>query len=1664
MKYKFPFALAILLSCITQLNAQIIVTESFENAFPPAGWSLYTAAGSNPWEVSSTDPAVNGTRCMRQVSMGAGIINAWIFSAPYPLTAGINYKISYWYRNLQSSTVLNFKVTLGPRPVENYQYTTLNNHYNNSVSTYTQGTAIFTVPATSIYYFAFNASSSNQGTLLIDSVVLEQVSGTACTGTPAPVVNGPSTICPDTSFVLSISGANGSGIGYQWQSSPAGVNNFTNIADAISPTYTTSQTVSTDYRCITSCYFSGQSAVSNPLAVSSPAFCYCVPPAMVCTQSHLANVTFAGINNTTGCTAPAGYTDYTTSVAAATVSANTTVPVSVIVGPGTGQKYVTAWIDYNQNGVFEGTERKDLGNGANSATLSSSITIPSIALGGLTRIRFRLRGGGSPSETCQGYSGGAGETEDYAVNIIPFTCSGTPAAGTVTGLSDVCPNTIFTLTMSGSYGSYSLQWESSPMGTNNFSPISGTTSASLTTSQTASTDYRCKVTCAASGLSAYSNIKTVTSPLVCYCPPSNNCTSVYISNVSFGSINNPSSCAVSGDYTSTVSPAVITAGTNTALSVTLNGGSTGQVAAWIDLNRNGVFETTEYTLIGSGANSTVSGPVFIPSNTLPGLTRIRVKWNSGGAVPNNYSCATISTGETEDYSINVLQAPIVFYYTAFADTLYDPVINVTTRIVQKDVGLNVSDSLKPRLWAKRQGTSNWKSFKGQLQSGSSNDGYWVFTVSNDSLGVRRNGCDSIQFYFVAQDLNTPSNLGYFPEVGALHSNVQMQITPPNQLFGYRLKPRLKDTIYVSSSDCRYKSLSNDNGLFQQISLRKLEGNLTIILESDITEDATFELNGADLNNYRVTIRPDGNTLRTMYQNTSYRSMLKLNAVKNVTIDGSYNGAGRFLAISNTVGSPYITDSSSCIQFSNACDSIILKNIVFRHAIYLISPLTAPESGILMKGGGCKHVSILNNLFSNFTAINMSARHITAYAGNDDVIIKNNEFNNFVTAGIIMFGAGQNWIIDSNQFYRTTVPAFYTYDFSGIYVRGGGHVITNNFIGGQAPFCAGGPMNFLDNPSGFIICIRVAGPAGTTPVTISNNRVDNINMSLTFTARASAFGGIGSGNNNSFIFNNIIGNPQSTTPTIVPLAGSIIGISAGGTGFAEIRNNIVTGIINKVGNTPDYYNISITGIGKGNSDGGYYIFSSPGIVTGNHIYNIHNYNNAYSGSDPETPYTRGLSIAAGLNNLIEKNIIHDIWCNENAVAGICYEPGDSLGLTTIQQNRVYDLNNTYAGPGHIHGIYINNVRNSLDIINNQVSITNRNQASQISIRGISETSGVGIYPNAEKRIIYNSFYIGGAATGTAESYVYYFTAINSTLETRTIFNNIFYNERTGGSSEHAAYKFISSSQSQVLNNTMVDYNFYTLRDSLKFVRWGNTTLLNWANWKLNNHFEDSSYISTPYKTLASVFFIAKDSGNLNIDSTKDICWRVNDKGKPFSDIHKDYDAPGIRSTDVLNGRTDIGSDEFTTSTIPPPSIISLCGGGSRNITSNITGTVYQWQADTGTGYTNISNGANYNGTNSTVLQLLNLPASWYGYKYRCIVNGNYSLVSSLKFENIWTGAVSSAWENTANWSCGILPDGNTDIIINSGVVLLSGNGICRTIIVAPGANFTIAAGGTLTITH
>ncbi|RZK19829.1 MAG: hypothetical protein EOO56_13540, partial [Hymenobacter sp.] len=224
-----------------------------------------------------------------------------------------------------------------------------------------------------------------------------------------------------------------------------------------------------------------------------------------------------------------------------------------------------------------------------------------------------------------------------ACAAVPTTLAtvATTTSGGSTALTTACASTNIYLAVSGLavQTGYTYQWQSSANGTT-WANITGATNATYTaTGQTATTYYRAQVSCANAGsaLTASTPVQiTQNSLLNCYCTPVTSGTSTDgITNVTLGTLNSPSSATNTAPYYTDYSaaqtagtlaiPAVFAGGPAT-VSVTMGADPTQYSGVWIDFDRNGTFDTSEFFTLGTsaGANGTSIIPITIPSGALLG--------------------------------------------------------------------------------------------------------------------------------------------------------------------------------------------------------------------------------------------------------------------------------------------------------------------------------------------------------------------------------------------------------------------------------------------------------------------------------------------------------------------------------------------------------------------------------------------------------------------------------------------------------------------------------------------------------------------------------------------------------------------------------------------------------------------------------------------------------------------------------------------------------------------------------------------------------------------------------------------------------------------------------------------------------------------------------------
>jgi hypothetical protein len=165
-------------------------------------------------------------------------------------------------------------------------------------------------------------------------------------------------------------------------------------------------------------------------AAAPCAFSYCAVGGSAPASSYISNVTLNTINQTN--TAWGGYRDYYPSLST-NVLQSTTYTISVTIwNATTSQKNISAWIDWNLNGVFDVATETVLSTtstvaSAQSVTLTNTFAVPLTAVVNLTRLRvelaFNAEGAAAPCNI-----NSLTDAQDYRINVQAIVACTTPTA------------------------------------------------------------------------------------------------------------------------------------------------------------------------------------------------------------------------------------------------------------------------------------------------------------------------------------------------------------------------------------------------------------------------------------------------------------------------------------------------------------------------------------------------------------------------------------------------------------------------------------------------------------------------------------------------------------------------------------------------------------------------------------------------------------------------------------------------------------------------------------------------------------------------------------------------------------------------------------------------------------------------------------------------------------------------------------------------------------------------------------------------------------------------------------------------------------------------------------------------------------------------------------
>ncbi len=265
--------------------------------------------------------------------------------------------------------------------------------------------------------------------------------------------------------------------------------------------------------------------------------------------------------------------------------------------------------------------------------------------------------------------------DDYFAWATSLPCSGTPTTGVISGSTDACSNATISFTSSvfSSGNGMTYRWQTSPDGTT-WTNTTVTTPGAYSQTFTAPVWIRRVDTCTNGNAFAVSNVIQVSlrPSTLCYCGP-NTGTTIHSSNSSAinsvaitGTTLNNSNTGVGNTTNGYIefpasgsTTATLLQGASYDLLTTL--ASSGSLASvWIDYDRNGTYESTEWVQITTSAASAgiiVTTPISIPVNASVGLTGMRIRTRSSGANGAANACTSFASGETEEYYITIATPP-----------------------------------------------------------------------------------------------------------------------------------------------------------------------------------------------------------------------------------------------------------------------------------------------------------------------------------------------------------------------------------------------------------------------------------------------------------------------------------------------------------------------------------------------------------------------------------------------------------------------------------------------------------------------------------------------------------------------------------------------------------------------------------------------------------------------------------------------------------------------------------------------------------------------------------------------------------------------------------------------------------------------------------------------
>ncbi len=735
-------------------------------------------------------------------------------------------------------------------------------------------------------------------------------------------------------------------------------------------------------------------------------------------------------------------------------------------------------------------------------------------------------------------------------------------------------------------------------------------------------------------------------------------------------------------------------------------------------------------------------------------------------------------------------------------------------------------------------------------SGLTGNAYYIFSVEG------RCSSGSINNFSTVTTANTTNGKGLFKTGGCVAIPALIQVGPTS------LYPTLQSALAVLNS-CP----------ITQPTVVELQPNYNPVLETYpllITGNP-----GASAFN-TITIRPAAGAGPFTLINVTAQDMLILRGAKYYRIDGRPGGTGTSQNLSFIASGGNSTVTLSDEAQNNIIRYLNLKTQVTGTNFGVVQISDTYATGI-SAGNNNNLIANCNINGGGVSACGIYEKSSLPPADNkSNTISNNNIFDYFYdgsfstpNAGIAFMNTtesktpGYDWTITGNSMFETTSRTYNQsagwygvfYDEDNSIDHNATFKISNNFIGGTAPLCAGAPFTITQ----LSMFSRGTNGIAVTDGYSSNSRIQAntiTNFSVITNSQYAAFTGVVLSSGNAIIDGNTIGSTLaagavtffSNATTNVFFSGISAYNNVAGFQSPIIRNNKmsgfsasgsahinITGISTAYGVGPDnlsytilnnevgYPGVPITNQSPGTIFGIATLGTAGATISGNTVTNLNITNTTGTAS-----YIYGIQADYGdqiVGSQGAGNLVYNL--NSSASGGIY---GDIFGIvyrgtsgsgSSIAYNQVYGLHLSGPLPGKVFGIS-GSGSGQLVANNNRIygeDVTASAAGSQIA--GISVTADTalvynnlislgtlspavsaqftGIYENSSKIELYhNSVYIGGnnVTGGTSNSY-----ALRSAGAVHLIKNNIFFNARSNGTSagKHYAFSVANVSAAGNLNN-------------------------------------------------------------------------------------------------------------------------------------------------------------------------------------------------------------------------------------------------------------------------